>query len=141
MESTLPLPVPNADSLPYWNAARERKLLIRKCNACGALHFMPRHLCPVCWSDQLEWVQSKGEGSVHSCTVIRRAPVANFASLGPYVLALIDLDEGPRMVTNIVGPDALTAKIGDRVQVTFEDRGGGAMLPQFQRAAELKAKA
>jgi len=141
MESNLPRPISNADSLPYWNAARERKLLIRKCKACGELHFMPRHLCPVCWSDQLEWIQSKGEGTVHSCTVIRRAPVATFASLGPYVLALIDLDEGPRMVTNIVGVDALLAKIGDRVEVTFEDRGDGAMLPQFKRAVMSKVEA
>jgi uncharacterized OB-fold protein len=67
--------------------------------------------------------------------------VANFASLGPYVLALIDLDEGPRMVTNIVGVDALLAKIGDRVEVTFEDRGDGAMLPQFKRAVISKVDA
>ena len=74
MDAQLPPPVANADSLPYWNAARERRLVIRKCSACGELHFMPRHLCPVCWSDQLEWVESKGTGSVHSFTVIRRAP-------------------------------------------------------------------
>lgn len=96
---------------------------------------MPRHLCPVCWSDQLEWVDSKGMGSVHSFTVIRRAPVANFAALVPYVVALIELDEGPKMLANVLGEDALSTKIGDRVQVTFEDRGEGAMVPQFQRVA------
>ena len=133
MESSLPLPVANADSLPYWNAARERRLLIRKCNACGALHFMPRHLCPACWSDQLEWVEAKGTGSVHSFTIIRRAPMAAFAPRAPYVLALIDLDEGPRMMANVLGEDALSVRIGDRVKVTFEDRGEGAMIPQFQR--------
>ncbi len=133
MESSLPLPVANADSLPYWNAARERRLLIRKCNACGALHFMPRHLCPACWSDQLEWVEAKGTGSVHSFTIIRRAPMAAFAPRAPYVLALIDLDEGPRMMANVLGEDALSVRIGDRVKVTFEERGEGAMIPQFQR--------
>ena len=133
MESSLPLPVANADSLPYWNAARERRLLIRKCNACGALHFMPRHLCPACWSDQLEWVEAKGTGSVHSFTIIRRAPMAAFAPRAPYVVALIDLDEGPRMMANVLGEDALSVRIGDRVKVTFEDRGEGAMIPQFQR--------
>ena len=133
MESSLPLPVANADSLPYWNAARERRLLIRKCNACGTLHFMPRHLCPACWSDQLEWVEAKGTGSVHSFTIIRRAPMAAFAPRAPYVLALIDLDEGPRMMANVLGEDALSVRIGDRVKVTFEDRGEGAMIPQFQR--------
>jgi uncharacterized OB-fold protein len=133
MESSLPLPVANADSLPYWDAARERRLLIRKCNACGALHFMPRHLCPACWSDQLEWVEAKGTGSVHSFTIIRRAPMAAFAPRAPYVLALIDLDEGPRMMANVLGEDALSVRIGDRVKVTFEERGEGAMIPQFQR--------
>lgn len=135
MESSLPQPVANADSLPYWNAARERKLLIRKCGACGELHFMPRHLCPACWSDQLEWVDARGTGSVHSFTIVRRAPVATFAAQVPYVVALIDLDEGPRMITNLLGEDALSVKIGDRVEVTFEDRGEGAMLPQFKRVA------
>jgi uncharacterized OB-fold protein len=135
MESSLPQPVANADSLPYWNAAREQRLLIRKCVDCGEMHFMPRHLCPACWSDHLEWLDAKGTGSVHSFTIIRRAPVATFASNAPYVVALIDLDEGPRMITNLLGQDALSVKIGDRVEVTFEDRGEGAMLPQFKRIA------
>ena len=133
MDARLPAPVANADSLPYWNAAREGRLLIRKCKACGELHFMPRYLCPVCWSDQLEWVEAKGTGSVHSFTVIRRAPSPVFAPHAPYVVALIDLDEGPRMIANVIGNDALAARIGDRVKVTFEDRGDGAMLPQFNR--------
>ena len=141
MEAPLPQPIPNADSAPYWAAARERRLLIRKCSSCGALHFMPRHLCPVCWSDELEWVESKGTGIVHTFTVMRRAPLANFAALAPYVVALIELDEGPRMVANVQGSDALSTKIGDRVQVTFEDRGDGAMLPQFERVAAYFHKA
>ncbi|WP_368075994.1 Zn-ribbon domain-containing OB-fold protein [Burkholderia lata] len=135
MEDTvpLPLPVPNADSLPYWEAARAHRLVIRRCTACEALHFMPRHLCPVCWSDRLEWVDSKGTGSVHSFTIVRRAPMAAFTANVPYVVALIDLDEGPRMIANVIGDDALSVRIGDRVGVTFEDRGDGAMLPQFNR--------
>jgi uncharacterized OB-fold protein len=134
MEPSLPLPTANADSLPYWNAARERRLVIRKCLACEAMHFMPRYLCPACWSDQLEWVDSPGRGVVHSFTVIRRAPLPAFAARSPYVVALIELDEGPRMVANVLGDDALAVKIGDRVEVIFEDRGDGAMLPQFKRA-------
>ncbi|HIE4194953.1 MULTISPECIES: Zn-ribbon domain-containing OB-fold protein [Burkholderia] len=134
MEATpLPIPVANADSQPYWDAARERRLLIRKCKACGTTHFMPRYLCPSCWSDQIEWVESSGAGHVHSFTIIWRAPLASFGAHAPYVVALIDLDEGPRMLTNIVGDEALSVRIGDRVGVTFEDRGGGAMLPQFHR--------
>ena len=133
--SKLPVPVANADSQPYWAAARERRLVIRQCKACSQLHFMPRHLCPHCWSDQLEWVDAKGTGSVHSFTIIHRASDPAFAALVPYAVVLVDLDEGPRMMSNILGPDALIVKIGDRVQVTFEDRGDGAMLPQFTRVA------
>ena len=134
-QATLPTPVANADSKPYWDAAREGRLVIRKCKACGELHFMPRHLCPHCWSDRLEWVDSQGTGSVHSFTVIRRASDPAFAPLVPYTVALIDLDEGPRMMANIVGEDALATRIGDRVEVRFEDRGDGAMVPQFARTA------
>jgi len=94
---------------------------------------MPRHLCPECWSDQLEWVESKGMGTVHSFTVIHRAPISAFAARTPYVVALIELDEGPRMMANVIGDDALSVRIGDRVGVTFEDRGDGAMIPQFNR--------
>ncbi|WPB55877.1 Zn-ribbon domain-containing OB-fold protein [Xylophilus sp. GOD-11R] len=131
----LPKPVANADSQPYWAAARERRLLIRRCSACQQLHFMPRYLCPHCWSDQLEWVDSKGAGVVHSFTIIRRAPIATFAGNAPYVVVMVELDEGPRMITNLVGDDALQVAIGDRVSVAFEDRGDGDLLPQFQRSS------
>ncbi|HWL28984.1 MAG TPA: Zn-ribbon domain-containing OB-fold protein [Burkholderiaceae bacterium] len=135
MSHDLPRPIVNADSQPYWDGARESKLLIRKCKACSAFHFMPRHVCPDCWSTDLEWVESAGKGSVHSFSIIRRASLDAYSARTPYVTALIDLDEGPRMVTNIVGDDALSVAIGDRVTVVFEDRGDGALLPQFQRAA------
>lgn len=134
MDTALPKPVSNADSQPYWQGARENKLLIRKCNACGQVHFMPRHLCPTCWSDDLQWVQASGKGTVHSYTIIRRASDPRFASLVPYVVALIDLQEGPRMMANILGDKALDTKIGDAVSLVFEGRGDGDQLPQFQLA-------
>ena len=133
MDSNLPSPVSNADSAPYWEAAAKGKLVIRKCRACGNLHFMPRTLCPTCWSHDLEWVEASGKGKVHSFTIIRRAPLPAFASQVPYVVALIDLAEGPRMMANIVGDGAIGTKIGDDVEVTFERRGEGA-VPQFTPA-------
>lgn len=99
------------------------------------MHFMPRHLCPACWSDSLEWVEAKGTGTVHSFTIVRRAPAAAFARRVPYVVALIDLDEGPRMLANIVGDDALSVGIGDAVSVVFEERPEGSMVPQFARVS------
>jgi uncharacterized OB-fold protein len=132
VENTLPQPISNADSQPYWQGARENKLLIRKCNACGQVHFMPRYLCPTCWSDDLQWVQASGKGSVHSYTVIRRASDPRFADQVPYVVALIDLQEGPRMMANILGENALQTQIGDSVSLVFEGRGDGDQIPQFQ---------
>lgn len=135
MQAALPKPVANADSQTYWNAAREGRLVIRKCNTCGQLHFMPRYLCPACWSDNLDWIDAAGTGRVHSFSVIRRASDPAFASRVPYVVALIELDEGPRMMANILGDDALDVAIGDPVKLTFEDRGDGSQLPQFERIA------
>ena len=65
-EPGLPAPVPNADSKAYWEAAAREELLLRRCTACGKHHFPPRHLCPKCWSDQLEWTKSAGQGVVYS---------------------------------------------------------------------------
>lgn len=139
MQAALPKPVANADSKIYWDAAREQRLVIRRCKACGELHFMPRYLCPSCWSDDLEWIDAAGTGRVHSFSVIRRASDPAFASRVPYVIALIELDEGPRMMANILGQDALSVGVGDVVKVTFEDRGDGALIPQFERISESGA--
>ena len=137
MSATVPLPTPepNGDSRPYWDAARERRLVIRRCRDCGAKHFMARHLCPQCWSDRLEWIDSQGAGTVASFSIVHRAPTAPFKAHTPYVVALIDLDEGPRMFANIIGDDARDVAIGERVRVTYEERDGGMMIPQFARAA------
>jgi len=100
---------------------------------------MPRHLCPECWSDDLEWVESRGLGQVHSFSVVHRAPTPVHMANAPYVIALVDLDEGPRMFAIVVGESALSTAIGDRVRVIFEDRGDGAKMPQFARIAGTDA--
>jgi uncharacterized OB-fold protein len=131
----LPQPEANGDSRPYWAAAREHRLVVRRCLACGQRHFMPRMQCPSCWSDELEWMDCSGFGTVYSMSIVHRAPTADFAAATPYVIALIDLEEGPRMFPNVVGPGALEVSIGERVKVTFETRGDAA-LPQFMRMAQ-----
>ena len=135
MSATLPLPIPepNGDSRPYWDAARERRLVIRRCRDCGAKHFMARHLCPQCWSDRLDWIDSKGAATGARFIIVHRAPTAPFTGQTPYVVALVHLDEGPRMMANIVGDGALDVAIGERVRVAFEERDG-MTIPQFARA-------
>jgi hypothetical protein len=140
MSQDLPSPIVNPDSKVYWDGARQDRLMIRKCKACGLTHFLPRYLCPACWSTELDWMQASGLGTVHSFTVIRRAPLPAFSGRVPYVVALIDLDEGPRMMANILGDDALQTRIGDRVEACFEDRGEGAKVPQFTRRADAGEK-
>ncbi|HSI47084.1 MAG TPA: Zn-ribbon domain-containing OB-fold protein [Ideonella sp.] len=138
MSTSIPLPVPepNADSRAYWAAAREGRLTVRQCLACGERHFMPRGQCPVCWSDALEWIDCSGFGTVYSLSIVHRAPTPDFAAITPYVTALVALEEGPRMYANIVGPGALESVIGDRVRVVFERRGeAGMQIPQFTRVA------
>ena len=90
---------------------------------------------PHCWSSELGWTKSTGEGRVYTFTVMYRAALPSFASRVPYVVALIDLAEGPRMMANIVGNDALQTQIGDRVTVCFEQRGDDGKVPQFTRSA------
>lgn len=128
------MPPLNADSAPYWQAAREGKLVLQQCCACGLKRFLPRHLCPTCWSDQMQWVEANGRGTIHAVTTVRRAPSSAFREKVPYVVALVDLEEGPRMLTNIVGSNAEQARIGQAVEVTFEVRDNGA-VPQFRISA------
>lgn len=139
MSETLPLPVPNADSKPYWEAAKDGRLVLQKCKGCGLTSFMPRHVCPSCWSSAKEWVTAAGTGTVHSFSIIHRAPLPSFKDRMPYVIALIELQEGPRMMTNIVGEGALDVRIGDPVMVWFEDRGN-ARIPQFRIAPNARGE-
>jgi uncharacterized OB-fold protein len=135
MSGDLPAPIVNADSAPYWEGARNGKLLLQRCVDCDTLRFFPRYLCTACGSERAEWTEVSGRGTVHSFTIVHRAAFPEFQARTPYVVALIDLDEGPRMMTNIVGDDALSVAIGDAVTVAFEARGTeGAKVPQFKRA-------
>jgi uncharacterized OB-fold protein len=132
MPEALPQPKHDADSTHYWAQARRGKLVLRECVECGRRHFPPRLACPHCWSQRLHWLDASGEGTVYTFTVMHRAPEPPWLSRVPYVVALVDLVEGPRMMANVVGEDALGVAIGERVHVCFEDRNGAA-LPQFRR--------
>ena len=126
----------NGDSRQYWAGAAEGRLRLQRCAACGNAQFPPRHLCVKCWSEDLAWIESRGRGTVESFTIVHRAPLPEFRTKVPYVVAAVLLEEGPRMMTNIVGSDPLAVAIGDAVRVTFIADQAGRILPQFQRALQ-----
>ena len=117
-------PPTNQETQPFWDAAAEGKLLIKKCTACGEPHFYPRTHCPFCFSDKTEWVEASGRGTIYTYSVMRRAPI-------PYAIAYVTLAEGPTMMTNIVDCDLDKIKIGQTVRLVFKPSDGGAPVPMF----------
>jgi uncharacterized OB-fold protein len=131
----MPQTLANADSKEYWEGARSGRLRFQKCKACDTVQFPPRHHCATCWEAELVWVDVSGRGTVESFTTVRRAPLAAFRGKVPYVIGSVLTEEGPRLITNIVGDDALDVRIGDAVKVEFVLDGDGNMLPQFRRTS------
>ncbi|MBN9440464.1 Zn-ribbon domain-containing OB-fold protein [Bosea sp. (in: a-proteobacteria)] len=126
-----PRPVIDPGSEPFWSAAKQHRLSIPRCKACNQHHFYPRELCPHCHSDELEWTDASGRGEIYSYTIARKPAGPAFAADVPYVVAMIALDEGPRMLTNIITADVDSVRIGDRVRVKFDDVAADLTLPKF----------
>ncbi len=124
--------IENGDSKAYWEGVREGRLLFQQCYKCQAVQFPPRYFCASCWETDISWIESTGKGHIESCTVVHRAPSPDFQA--PYVIAMVKTDENVRIMTNIIGPGALEATIGDEVKVTFAQDHLGRTLPQFERA-------
>ena len=126
-------PEPNTE--PYWEAVKNEELKYQQCNACDEVVFTPRVHCTKCGSDDLSWHTSKGEGAVYTYSVVRQNRNPRFADLGAYALAYVDVDEGFRIFTNIVGVDDPTKDIecGMRVKVEFERQDEGEYpIPVFR---------
>jgi uncharacterized OB-fold protein len=119
------------ESEPFFEAAREQKLLIQRCSACGEHQFYPRKVCVQCGSFDLEWVQASGRGTVHTFTVIHQQGMPGWRDEVPYVAAIIDLEEGVRMTSNVVEADPAAVTVGMSVEVTFVDEGM-YVLPRFR---------
>jgi uncharacterized OB-fold protein len=124
-----PSPRPNADTRPFWEACNREELVYQYCPACDKIQFYPRACCILCRGNSLEWRKSAGLGSIYTFTINFRAPSPAFAQEVPYVIALVDLDEGFRMMLNVrdCNPDAV--RIGQRVRIVYEVRGG-QKIPQ-----------
>jgi uncharacterized OB-fold protein len=129
-----PTPVVTADNEGFWLAAAEHRLVIQRCAHCGALHHPPRPMCPVCRSTELEWVDARGTGTVHSYALLHhpRHPAFDY----PVPAVLVELDEGVRILSNLVGIDPHAIHIGMPVQVDFEPAGDELAVPVFRPAVE-----
>lgn len=130
-----PLPVESVETKPYWDACREERLIIQRCSKCGSRQFPYRAFCSQCWSVELAAVDSPGTGSVWTYTVIRRSKAPGFAADVPYTVALVELDEGVKLLTNIVNCSPDDVAIGMRVRVTFVDTNVGWKVPVFEPIA------
>lgn len=115
-----PLPTPTDTSLPFFEGAREGKLVLQRCPRDG-FFFYPRSRCPHCLSDDWQWETVSGRGSVHAFTIDRVGHDPALASQVPFAIAIVELEEGPRMSANIVGCDVDSVAVGMPVQASFED--------------------
>jgi uncharacterized OB-fold protein len=127
-----PAPIPDFDSEGFWAATLEDRLVVQHCTSCGHHQLYGRSRCTNCHAATLEWLEVSGLGTIYSRTAIRQNPSRSFRHLLPLVVALVDLDEGPRVMTNVVGSELDDVVIGARVRVRFEQVSNAAALPLFE---------
>jgi uncharacterized OB-fold protein len=125
-----PIPAVTADTREFWDACARGELVYQVCPDCASVQFYPRRHCAACQAVELEWRRSAGLGAVYSHTTVYRAPTPAFKAEVPYVIALVNLDEGFRMMVNILGCDPAAVAIGSRMRIVFRAAGGGVTLPQ-----------
>ena len=133
---TKPVPVPQGESDYYWEKAKAHELWLRDCGDCNQAYFYPRDICPHCFSRNTSWIQASGKGTLHTFAIVHRAPTPAFRDDAPFVVAMVDLEEGVRMPTNLVEvePDPANITIGMAVEVVFEDITDEIALPKFKPA-------
>lgn len=122
-----PLPRPNAQTQPYWDGCAQSELRYQCCADCGSVQPIPRSLCQQCHSLRLDWKVSQRSGTVLSFTTVYRAPLPVFKSMLPYVIAIVDMDEGFRVMANALVPATQGLAIGARVRIDFQDVQGMAL--------------
>jgi uncharacterized OB-fold protein len=129
------LPAPEAETQPFWDAARERRLLIKRCADCGAAHFYPRPFCPRCWCEQVSWEDASGAATLYTYSTVHVNDLPPFPERVPYVAAIVELVEGPRMMTNVVDCEPERIEVGMSLQVTYRDLDDEFTIPVFAPTA------
>ncbi|HVZ06290.1 Zn-ribbon domain-containing OB-fold protein [Rhodopila sp.] len=129
-----PIPVPDDMSRPFFDGARDKRLMLQCCTGCGKWSFPVRERCPHCFAATLEWRQASGKGTLYTFTIMHQVMNPGFASSVPYNVAQVDLEEGVRMVSNVIGCRNDALKIGMALEAVFEDAGDSITLPKFRPA-------
>ena len=125
------IPIANADTKPFWDGCARETFLLQRCTACHAYRHPPSAICSKCLSEQCEWIPAGGAGTVYSFTVVREQRGGGWDVMVPYVLTVVELDEGPHVLTNLTGIEPADVKIGMRVAVSFTVLADGTKLPLF----------
>jgi uncharacterized OB-fold protein len=126
-----PVPHPSPESLPFWEGAKAKRLMLPQCNSCGQFWFPPSQRCRHCLSADFAWRETSGQGRIYSFVVYHRVYHPGFEGDVPYVVAIIALDEGPRLLSNIAGTAWDQVRCDMRVRAVFEDVESGITLPKF----------
>ncbi len=131
-EYTLPIPVADEASAPFFRGAKERKLMLLRCADCGRHRLPGRDRCPDCWSTEAAWVQASGRGKLYSFGIMHQQYHPAFASVIPYNFAIVELEEGPRLVTNIVGCADEDLRVDMPVEAVYDDVSEETTLVRFR---------
>ncbi|HVV29472.1 MAG TPA: Zn-ribbon domain-containing OB-fold protein [Mycobacteriales bacterium] len=126
------LPVIDAATAPFWEGTQRSALLIRHCDACGRKHFYPRPFCPYCWSDQVHWEQANGTGTLYTYSIVYANDLPPFRDRLPYVAAIVALDEGPKMMSNLVECELSDVQVGMPLEVVFNRQTDEVTLPVWR---------
>ncbi len=129
---TKPLPHLDEENRPWWEALKRHELYLQRCRDCGALRYYPRALCPECLSSRTEWLRARGTGTVYTFTITYQNATPGFRESLPYVLAYVELDEGLKLLTNIIDCAPEQVRIGMPVTVVFDDVTPEVTLAKFR---------
>ena len=134
--STLPNPAPlvTQANKAFWDATAEGRFQLQRCNACDTVLWFPRRQCPSCWTENISTFDASGKGIIYSFAVIRKGAML-YKEAGPFVVAYVELAEGPRVMTNIIECDVDAVKVGMPVEVVWHDTGQGNALYRFRPTA------
>jgi uncharacterized OB-fold protein len=129
---TPPVPVPDEASMPFFEGAAVGRLMLMRCIRCGSYRYPSRDRCDACWSTDTEWVEASGRGVLHSWVIFHQVYHPGFADRVPYNVAVVELEEGPRITSSIVGCDNADLDAGMALDLTFETVADGIALPKFR---------